>query len=68
MDSDIRGYSWLSETRFGGRPVLLVSFNADTCVGDPSQLEECFTSSSIPCSTMAIVPGPGEKAAHSEQK
>jgi hypothetical protein len=39
----------LSETRFLGRPVLLVSFNAHTCVGD----QECF----IPRATMAIVPG-----------
>ncbi len=40
--------------RFCGRPVLLVSFNVHTCVGD----QECFISHT----TMAIVPG--EKAAH----
>jgi hypothetical protein len=52
----IHGYSWVSETRFRGRPVLLVSFDAHTCVGD--QESRCF----IPRATMAIVPG--EKAAH----
>ncbi len=41
------------KTRFRGRPVLLVSFNAHTRVGD----QEFF----IPRATMAIAPG--EKAA-----
>jgi hypothetical protein len=50
----IHGYSELSETRFRGLPVLLVSFNVHTRVGD----QECF----IPRATMAIAPG--EKAAH----
>jgi hypothetical protein len=50
----IHGYSELSETRFRGRPVLLVSFNAHARVGD----QECF----IPRTTMAIALG--EKAAH----
>ncbi len=50
----IHGYSSLSKTRFRGLPVLLVSFNAHTCVVD----QEYF----IPRATMAIVPG--EKAAH----
>jgi hypothetical protein len=50
----IHGYSKLSETRFRGRPVLLVSFNVHTREGD----QECF----IPRATMAIAPG--DKAAH----
>jgi hypothetical protein len=50
----IHGYSELSEARFRRRPVLLVSFNVHTRVGD----QECF----IPRATMAIAPG--EKAAH----
>ncbi len=53
----IHGYSWIclaSGTRFSGRPVLLVSFNAHTCVDD----QEYF----IPLATMAIVPG--RKAVH----
>ncbi len=51
----IHGYSKLSETRFRGRPVLLVSFNAHTHVGND---QECF----IPRATMANAPG--GKAAH----
>ena len=39
---------------FAAGPMLLVSFNAHTCVGD----QECF----IPRATMASAPG--EKAAH----
>ena len=39
---------------FAAGPMLLVSFNAQTCVGD----QECF----IPRATMASAPG--EKAAH----
>jgi hypothetical protein len=54
ISMDIPGYSWLSETRFRSRPVLLVSFNEHTCVGDK---ESC-----IPRTTMAIVPR--ERAAH----
>ncbi len=52
-------YPWIfpvstTSLRLLGRPVLLVSFNAHTCVGD----QECF----IPRATMAIVPG--DKAVH----
>ena len=46
---DILGYSCLSEARFLGRPVLLVSFNVHTFVGD----QQCF----IARATLAIVPG-----------
>ena len=48
ISMDISGYSKLSETRFWCRPVLLVSFNAHTCVGD----QECF----IPRATVAAPP------------
>jgi hypothetical protein len=50
----IHGYSQNSETRFRGRPVLLVSFNAHTRVGESRVF--------IPRATMAIAPG--DKAAH----
>ena len=46
---DILGYSCLSESRFLGWPVLLVSCNAHTFVGD----QQCF----IARVTLAIVPG-----------
>ena len=46
---DILGYSCLSESRFLGWPVLLVSCNVHTFVSD----QQCF----IARSTLAIVPG-----------
>ena len=46
---DILGYSCLSESRFLGWPVLLVSCNAHTFVSD----QQCF----IARATLAIVPG-----------
>ncbi len=57
ISMDNLGFSKRSETRFRGKPVLLVSFNMHTCVGD----QEKF----IPRTTMALVPG--EKAATKAQ-
>jgi hypothetical protein len=51
---DILGYSCLSESRFLGWPVLLVSCNEHTFVAD----QQCF----IALATLAIVPG--EKVVH----